>query len=71
MTVPDTGVRDEHGLEPIDHLFSSPEKAPIAKTTQKRGRKSVNVNATLSSEEDMDMGESRLSCAKKSTYQHV
>ncbi|KAI4210563.1 MAG: hypothetical protein LQ351_006630 [Letrouitia transgressa] len=28
LTVGDLGPRDEHGLEPIDALFSSPEKAP-------------------------------------------
>lgn len=27
MTVPDSGVRDEHGMEPIDNLFSSPAKS--------------------------------------------
>ena len=26
LTVADSGVRDEHGLEPMDNLFSSPEK---------------------------------------------
>ncbi|KAL9614112.1 MAG: hypothetical protein Q9167_001397 [Letrouitia subvulpina] len=28
LTVGDLGPRDEHGMEPIDALFSSPEKAP-------------------------------------------
>lgn len=63
ITVRDTGIRDEHGLEPIDHLFSSPEKSPekapkstprsrdLERNTQR------NANATLNSEE-MDMGES-------------
>ena len=27
MTLRDTGVRDEHGMEPIDDIFSSPGKA--------------------------------------------
>ncbi|KAG7285594.1 hypothetical protein NEMBOFW57_010223 [Staphylotrichum longicolle] len=27
VTVPDTGVRDEHGMEPIENLFSSPGKS--------------------------------------------
>lgn len=27
MTVPDSGVRDEHGMEPIENLFSSPAKS--------------------------------------------
>ena len=26
VKVPDKGVRDEHGFEPMDELFSSPEK---------------------------------------------
>ncbi|KAK4187580.1 putative centromere protein [Podospora australis] len=26
VTVPDSGVRDEHGMEPIENLFSSPRK---------------------------------------------
>jgi hypothetical protein len=27
VTLPDTGVRDEHGLEPIEDIFSSPTRA--------------------------------------------
>ncbi|KAK4130285.1 hypothetical protein BT67DRAFT_391407 [Trichocladium antarcticum] len=27
VTVPDSGFRDEHGMEPLDALFSSPEKS--------------------------------------------
>lgn len=34
LTVPDSGIRDEDGLEPMDHLFSSPEK-PITAPTLK------------------------------------
>lgn len=26
VTLQDTGVRDEHGMQPLDDLFSSPEK---------------------------------------------
>lgn len=29
LTVPDTGIRDEMGMEPIDDLFSSPEKTIV------------------------------------------
>lgn len=29
IKVPDLGPRDEHGFEPMDDLFSSPEKAPV------------------------------------------
>lgn len=53
LTLPDTGIRDEHGLEPADHLFSSPEK-PLKHINGNR----KNANATLSSEEDMDVAES-------------
>lgn len=28
ITLKDTGVRDEHGMEPLDGIFSSPEKSP-------------------------------------------
>jgi centromere protein C len=56
LTLPDTGIRDENGLEPMDHLFSSPEKASA------RGKRTngiyKNANGTISSEEDMDLGES-------------
>ncbi|KAL2265140.1 hypothetical protein VTJ83DRAFT_6240 [Remersonia thermophila] len=27
VTVPDSGLRDEHGMEPLDNLFSSPSKS--------------------------------------------
>ena len=53
LTVADTGIRDEHGLEPMDHLFSSPEKS-----TKKANGNRRSVNATISSEEEMDMVES-------------
>lgn len=26
MTLKDTGVRDEHGMQPLEDIFSSPEK---------------------------------------------
>lgn len=50
----DTGIRDENGLEPMDHLFSSPEKS-----TRKVSGKGRSANATISSEEEMDIVESR------------
>lgn len=56
LTVPDTGIRDEHGIEPMDELFSSPEKAQPMPSV----RKSVTAkspNTTITSEEDMDVGE--------------
>lgn len=47
----DTGIRDEHGLEPIDGIFSSPEKSPSK-------RNGTTENATIVEEEDMDIGQS-------------
>ncbi|KAE8449685.1 hypothetical protein EG329_007460 [Mollisiaceae sp. DMI_Dod_QoI] len=59
LTVPDTGIRDENGLEPMDHLFSSPEK-PKAKSLQRVNGVNRNANATISSEEDMDVDDSTI-----------
>ncbi|KAG9241100.1 Mif2/CENP-C like-domain-containing protein [Calycina marina] len=55
LTLPDTGLRDEHGLEPMDDLFSSPEKS----TRKPNGMNGINhrANSTLSSDE-MEIGES-------------
>ncbi|MCJ1352632.1 MAG: hypothetical protein MMC33_002616 [Icmadophila ericetorum] len=51
ITLQDTGVRDEHGLEPIDGIFSSPQKSP-------EKRNGVGHNTTADEEEDMDIGDS-------------
>ena len=52
MTLKDTGIRDEHGLEPIDGIFSSPEKSPVK-------RNGTALNSTIEEEEeDMDIGQS-------------
>ncbi|KAF2092932.1 hypothetical protein NA57DRAFT_81866 [Rhizodiscina lignyota] len=34
ITVKDTGRRDEHGFEPLDAIFSSPEKSPPKRSIQ-------------------------------------
>lgn len=47
----DTGIRDEHGMEPIDGIFSSPEKPSSSRKTNGSG------NATLT-ETDMDTASS-------------
>jgi len=60
LTVPDSGIRDEHGLEPMDDLFSSPNKVP--KSSAKRKSITKTASATISSEEDMEMGESMFLC---------
>ncbi|KAI9836220.1 MAG: hypothetical protein M1819_001557 [Sarea resinae] len=52
ITLKDTGLRDEHGLEVIDGVFSSPAKSP------EKGRKGKN-NSTLT-EEEMEIGESTI-----------
>lgn len=56
ITVPDSGIRDENGLEPMDHLFSSPEKARDSTARKTNGAR--NMNATISSEAEMDVDES-------------
>ncbi|MCJ1288102.1 hypothetical protein MMC26_007457 [Xylographa opegraphella] len=51
ITLKDTGIRDEHGLEPIDGIFSSPEKSPVK-------HNGPGHESTIVEEEDMDIGES-------------
>ena len=60
VTLQDTGIRDEHGLEPLDGIFSSPEKSPVK-------RNGVNHNSTIEEEEDMDIGHSM---ANVKTFEH-
>lgn len=47
----DTGIRDENDLEPIDGIFSSPEKSPLK-------RNGIPHNSTITEDETMDLGES-------------
>lgn len=63
LTLPDTGIRDEHGLEPIDGLFSSPAKPAPKSNKSTKKTNGANANATLSSSEDMEMNESTSSAA--------
>ena len=51
VTLKDTGIRDEYGLEPIEGIFSSPEKSPA------KGNGTAK-NSTINTEEDMDIGNS-------------
>ncbi len=51
ITLKDTGIRDEHGLEPIDGIFSSPEKSPAKQNGNAH-------NSSITDEEDMDIGHS-------------
>lgn len=55
--LPDKGIRDENGFEPMDDLFSSPAK-PFNGRPNKVNSVQKNANGTISSEEDMDVGES-------------
>ncbi|PVH82905.1 hypothetical protein DL98DRAFT_126452 [Cadophora sp. DSE1049] len=59
LTVPDTGVRDENGLEPMDHLFSSPEKPKELPARRVNGNRK-NADKTISSEADMDVDDSTI-----------
>jgi centromere protein C len=53
ITLKDTGVRDEQGLEPLDGIFSSPEKS--AMKTNSNG-----ANGHTSEGDDMDIGDSEI-----------
>ena len=56
ITVKDPGVRDEHGLEPLDDLFSSPEKPqPAHNEIYEAGEADVETGG------DEDLDESRYS----------
>jgi len=58
--VPDTGIRDEYGMEPMD-IFSSPQKGGSA-------RKSNGKDATITSDEDMEMTSSTQPDPKETLY---
>jgi centromere protein C len=47
------GKLDEHGMEELDGMFSSPEKSPV-----KGNGYTNNGNDTLLNSEDMEMGNS-------------
>ena len=61
MTLKDTGLRDEYGLEPMDGIFSSPEKSPVKMN-------GMNHQSTIQEEEDMVLGESMSRAAQ---YSHT
>ncbi|KAA8573690.1 hypothetical protein EYC84_005263 [Monilinia fructicola] len=56
VELPDTGIRDANGLEPMDDLFS-PDKPESVRTSRSANgpRRDALEDATISSEEDMDM----------------
>ncbi|KAI9863899.1 MAG: hypothetical protein M1813_003551 [Trichoglossum hirsutum] len=55
VTLKDTGVRDEHGLEPIEGIFSSPARSPEKSPTKSNG---AARNSTITTEEEMEIGNS-------------
>jgi hypothetical protein len=57
VTLKDTGVRDEHGLEPIEGIFSSPARSPEKSPTKSNG---AARNSTITTEEEMEIGNSTL-----------
>ncbi|KAF2002507.1 hypothetical protein P154DRAFT_139800 [Amniculicola lignicola CBS 123094] len=53
QTLPDKGIRDEHGMEPLSGLFDdSPDKSPPKRTTRR------STGATITTSESMDIQES-------------
>ncbi|KAI9774969.1 MAG: hypothetical protein M1840_000185 [Geoglossum simile] len=55
VTLKDTGIRDDDGLEPMEGIFSSPEKSPEKPPTRSNG---AAKNSTINTEEEMDIGNS-------------
>lgn len=55
LVLKDTGVRDEHGLEPVSGIFSSPEPSPERQSPQ---RNNANGNDIALGSSDMVLQES-------------
>jgi centromere protein C len=51
LTIPDSGIRDEHGMEPLEAVFSSPEKPKPAKSAH------VDEEEEVDESDDNDTGE--------------
>lgn len=47
LTIKDTGRRDEHGFEPLDAIFSSPEKSPPKRATQAASSEPVDWQESM------------------------
>ena len=63
LTVPELGPRDEHGMEPMKGLFSSPEKSPLS-------RNGIYEQSTMMEgdvDETMDIESSKLCCMSSDT----
>ena len=65
MTVPDSGVRDEHGMEPIENLFSSPgksdheEEQDDEEESDEYGSGEEAMDITTSTHTNLDRGKKR------------
>jgi hypothetical protein len=57
--VPDTGRRDEHGLELLDDLFSSPDK-DLPNGTDGRALASPEDHSNEQEEQDMEIDDGTL-----------
>ena len=55
----DTGIRDEHGMEPIPS-FSSPEKGVA--NTNGVAHEEITYSATYTGDDSMDIDQSQYSC---------
>lgn len=47
ITLADKGVYDEHGLEPISGIFSSPEKSPPKRGSTVTGSESMDIQESM------------------------
>ncbi|ORY10571.1 kinetochore CENP-C fungal-like protein [Clohesyomyces aquaticus] len=67
IVLKDRGVRDEHGMEPISGIFSSPAKSPPKRGTARR------TGGTVTTSESMDIQESPIPDFTKTlpTGQHL
>ncbi|KAF2736891.1 hypothetical protein EJ04DRAFT_551053 [Polyplosphaeria fusca] len=59
VTLEDKGVRDEHGLEPLSGIFSSPEKSPPKRETRRA------TGGTVTTSESMDLDETEVPSATR------
>lgn len=54
ITIPDTGVRDEHGFEPMSQLFSSPQRPSPPKEPAGRKTRSSTTDRNREHEQNID-----------------
>ncbi|GME26989.1 cupin domain-containing protein [Neofusicoccum parvum] len=64
ITLKDTGVRDEYGMEPIDGIFSSPEKSPPKRANARQQDKTLTSS-------DMDVQQISPARGKKRIHESV